>query len=150
MDEQSGVNEQDLFDEAAYLRLYPDVAKAVAEGREVSAWQHYDRHGRKEGRKINDFDADYYLRSYPAAAQEIAAGLAATPFAHYRKFGRARGFLSNAKAARPTNAAAMPSPFGGLWPDQANAADMFEGKLEIGQITERQAEKLRSGWRTAT
>jgi hypothetical protein len=139
----SGVNEQDLFDEVAYMRLHPDVAKAVAEGREVSAWQHYDQHGRKEGRKINDFDAEHYLRSYPSAAEEIAAGQAATPFEHYRKFGRARGFLSNAKAPRPANAAAMPSPFGGLWPDQANAADLLQAKLEIGQITVRQAEKLR-------
>jgi hypothetical protein len=30
--EMSGVNEQDLFDEAAYLRLHPDVAKAIALG----------------------------------------------------------------------------------------------------------------------
>jgi phytanoyl-CoA hydroxylase len=141
--ERSGVNEQDLFDEAAYLRLHPDVAKAVAEGREASAWQHYDQHGRKEGRKINDFDSEHYLRSYPSAAAEIAAGQAATPFEHYRKFGRARGFLSNATAPRPANAAAMPSPFGGLWPDQANATDLLQGKLEIGQITARQAEKLR-------
>ena len=143
MGESSGVGEHDLFDEAAYLRLHPDVAKAIAEGRESSAWQHYDRHGRNEGRKVNDFDPEFYLRAYPAAAEEIAAGHAATPFEHYRRLGRARGFLSNAKAARPTNAAAMPSPFGGLWPDQANAADLLKGKLEIGQITERQAEKLR-------
>jgi hypothetical protein len=66
----------------------------------------------------------------------------ATPFAHYLNFGRARGFLSNAKAPRPEDAAAMPSRFGGLWPDLPNAADLIEGKLEIGQLTERQAEKL--------
>ena len=40
----------------------------------------------------------------------------------------------------------MRSPFGGLWPDLPNAADIIEGKLEIGQITERQAEKL-TFWR---
>ena len=65
-----------------------------------------------------------------------------TPFAHYLGFGRARGFLSNAKASRPADAAVMKSPFGGLWPDLPNAADIIEGKLEISQITERQAEKL--------
>ena len=43
----------DQFDETAYLRLYPDVAKAISEGRERSAWSHYDRHGRKEGRLAN-------------------------------------------------------------------------------------------------
>ena len=143
MDEQTVVNDHHLFDEAAYLRLYPDIARAIAEGREVSAWDHFDRHGRTEGRKLNDFEADYYLRSYPAAAQEIAAGLAASPFEHYRIYGRPRGFLSNPKAVRPANAAALRSPFGGLWPDQPNAADMLQGKLEIGQVTEPQAEKLR-------
>ena len=134
--------DRDQFDETAYLRLYPDIAKAVAEGREASGWQHYNRHGRKEGRKINDLDENFYLRAYPSAEQEIAAGLADTPLAHYLKFGRARGYLSNAKAPRPADAAAMPSHFGGLWPDLPNAADLVAGKLEIGQITERQAEKL--------
>jgi hypothetical protein len=93
--EMSGVNEQDLFDEAAYLRLHPDVAKAIALGHTTGAWQHYDGHGRSEGRKINDFDAEYYPGSYPAVAAEIAAGRAVTPFEHYRNFGRARGFRSN-------------------------------------------------------
>ncbi len=59
MDEQSAVSDRDRFDDAAYLRLYPDIARAVAEGRETSAWDHFDKHGRKEGRKINDFDAEY-------------------------------------------------------------------------------------------
>jgi phytanoyl-CoA hydroxylase len=142
LDEQPARSDRDQFDDVAYLRLYPDIVKAITEGREVSAWQHYDRHGRKEGRKLNDFDEDFYLRSYPAAAQDIAAGLAATPLAHYLNFGRARGFLSNAKAPRPADGAAMPSRFGGLWPDLPNAADLIEGKLAIGQITEQQAEKL--------
>lgn len=142
MDEQSVLGDRDQFDEAAYLRLYPDIVTAIAEGGEHSAWLHYDRHGRKEGRKSNDFDEEFYLRSYPAAYQDIAAGLAATPLAHYLRFGRARGFLSNAKAPRPADAAAMPSRYGGLWPDLPNAADLIEGKLAIGQITEQQAEKL--------
>lgn len=143
MDEQAVLSDRDQFDEAAYLRLYPDIARAIADGRETSAWHHFDKHGRTEGRRINDFDADYYLRSYPAAAQDIAAGLAATLFEHYRQFGRARGFLANAAAPRPSDAAAMPTPFGGLWPDLPNAADILQGKLEIGQVTERQAELLR-------
>jgi len=37
----------------------------------------------------------------------------------------------------------MPSPFGGLWPDQPNAPDIIQGKLDIGQITDIQAERLR-------
>jgi phytanoyl-CoA hydroxylase len=142
LDDQPVLGNRDQFDEVAYLRLYPDIARAIAEGREAGAWQHYDRHGRREGRKANDFDAEFYLRAYPAAKQEIAAGLAVTAFEHYCRFGRFRGFVANAKAPRPANAAAMTSRFGGLWPDLPNAADLIEGKLEIGQITERQAEKL--------
>ena len=88
-------------------------------------------------------DVEFYLRAYPAAVQDIAAGLVATPLQHYLKFGRARGFLSNAKAPRPANAAALRSQFGGLWPDAPNAADIIQGKLDIGQISERQAEELR-------
>jgi hypothetical protein len=143
LNDQVVLSDRDLFDEAAYLRLYPDIVRAISDGREQSAWNHYDKHGRKEGRKPNDFDGQYYLRAYPAAALEIASGCAATPFEHYRKFGLARGFLANAKAPRPTDAAAMPSPFGGLWPDLPNAADIILGKLEVGQITKRQAERLR-------
>lgn len=142
MDDQPVLSDRDQFDEVAYLRLYPDIAKAIAEGRELGAWQHYDRYGRREGRKANDFDAEFYLRAYPAAQQEIATGLTETAFEHYRRFGRFRGFVANAKAPRPADAAAMTSRFGGLWPDLPNAADLIAGKLEIGQITERQAEKL--------
>jgi phytanoyl-CoA hydroxylase len=146
LDDQPAHSDRGLFDDAAYLRLYPDIATAIAEGREPGAWEHYDRHGRKEGRKPNDFDAEFYLRSYPAAEYEITAGLAATPLAHYLRFGRARGFLSNARAPRPADAAAWPSRYGGLWPDLPNAADLIEGKRAIGRITERQAEKL-TFWR---
>ncbi len=53
MDDQPVHSDRDEFDEAAYLRLYPDIVKAIAEGREVGAWEHYDRHGRKEGPQIN-------------------------------------------------------------------------------------------------
>ncbi len=143
MDQQTIVDDRDQFDEAAYLRMYPDIVTAIAEQREVSAWSHYDKHGRSESRKPNDFDVEFYLRAYPAAAQEVRTGLTKTPFQHYLKYGRARGFLSNAKAWRPANGAAMPSPFGGLWPDAPNAADIIQGRQEIGAITAAQADKLR-------
>jgi Phytanoyl-CoA dioxygenase (PhyH) len=131
------------FDEAAYLRMYPDIAAAVAEGRVGSGWQHYWHHGQHEGRLANEFDPEAYLRAYPAAVVEIAAGLAADPWAHYQRFGRARGFLPYPNATRPPNPAAMPSTFGGLWPDLPNALDLIEGKLEIGQISDGQAALLR-------
>jgi phytanoyl-CoA hydroxylase len=143
LDQRTIVDDRDQFDEAAYLRMYPDIANAVAEHRESSAWSHYDRHGRGEGRKSNDFDAEFYLRAYPSATPELRAGLARTPLQHYLNIGRARGFLSNANAPRPPDAAAMPSPFGGLWPDAPNAADIIQGKQEIGTITKAQADRLR-------
>jgi ectoine hydroxylase-related dioxygenase (phytanoyl-CoA dioxygenase family) len=143
LDQQAVVDDRDQFDEAAYLRMYPDIEAAVADHREINAWSHYDKHGRGEGRKPNDFDAEFYLGAYPAARLEIAAGLAATPLQHYLKFGRGRGFLDNAKAPRPTNAAALQSSFGGLWPDAPNAIDIVQGKLEIGAITAKQADRLR-------
>jgi hypothetical protein len=133
-------SERDQFDDMSYLRLYPDVAKAVAEG-QTSAWDHYYKHGRTEGRKLNDFDPEFYLRVYPVVTSETAAGKASSPFDHYRTIGRARGFLSNYKAQRPPNAALL-SPYGGFWPDQANGKDVLQRKFDIGQITERQAEKL--------
>jgi ectoine hydroxylase-related dioxygenase (phytanoyl-CoA dioxygenase family) len=143
VDQQTVVDDRDQFDEAAYLRMYPDIATAVSDHREKSGWWHYDRHGRSEGRKPNDFDPEFYLRAYPVAAHEIAVGLAKAPLQHYLKLGRARGFLSNAQAPRPADAAAMPSQFGGLWPDAPNAADIVQGKQEIGAITMQQAERLR-------
>ncbi len=38
------------FDEEWYLRRYPDIAKAVAEGHVKSGLEHYLSHGRREGR----------------------------------------------------------------------------------------------------
>jgi Phytanoyl-CoA dioxygenase (PhyH) len=142
---QTEAADRALFDEAAYLRMYPDIVEAIARGYEVSAWDHYARHGRAEGRQPNDFDAVFYLRAYPLAAQEIAAGRAAYPLDHFRRLGRARGYLPQPLALRPDNAAAPPR-FGGLWPDLPNGEDLIEGKLETGCITERQAELLRF-WR---
>ncbi|MGA9867545.1 MAG: hypothetical protein WBQ75_14040 [Acetobacteraceae bacterium] len=38
------------FDEAAYLKLYPDIAAAVSSGKRRSGLEHYLRYGRAEGR----------------------------------------------------------------------------------------------------
>lgn len=39
------------FDEAFYLEAYPDVVAAIGKGLFADAWQHYERHGRDEGRR---------------------------------------------------------------------------------------------------
>lgn len=44
------VEQREDFDESFYLARYPDVATAVARGEFADAWQHYERHGRDEGR----------------------------------------------------------------------------------------------------
>lgn len=39
------------FDAEFYLTHYPDVASAVKAGQFIDAWDHYERHGRREGRQ---------------------------------------------------------------------------------------------------
>jgi hypothetical protein len=140
--EATPVDPQD-FDEEGYLRLYPDVAAAIARNHEKDGWTHYKTHGYREGRKPSDVNDDFYLKAYPLAAMEIAQGRAATPLQHYIRFGRARGYIPNFQAKRLPNPAQYTSPFGGLWVDQPHVQDLIEGKLETGQITAAQAEQLR-------
>jgi len=141
--DDSEVISRDVFDEVAYVEYYDDVRRAVADGEIESGWWHYHHHGRDEGRKAffvdGHFDDEFYLRAYPIVAAELRDGLARSPREHYLRRGRARGFLPHYKGPRPDNAAALPSRFGGLWPDLANARDIVAGKREIGQITESQA-----------
>jgi pimeloyl-ACP methyl ester carboxylesterase len=50
--------EQLRFDEAYYLNAHPDVAAAVAEGRIASGHDHFQKRGRREGRRfrlVQDF-----------------------------------------------------------------------------------------------
>lgn len=121
----------DTFDEDGYLRLYPDVAEAIARQDEPSAWHHYRHHGKREGRRANDFDEDFYLRAYPIVATEIAEGLAASPLEHYARLGRGRGFLPSQQGKRP----AVPAwSAGGLWLDQPHAADLIAGRVALGRL----------------
>jgi hypothetical protein len=137
-------DEADLFDEAGYLRLYPGIALAMMQGRVDTAWNHFFHHGRAEGRRANDIDPDFYLAAY----REIARDLGRPPTAedaapHFITLGRARGYLPNATAPRADNGAALVSPFGGLWTDQANALDLIQGRLDRDRIRRRDAAMLR-------
>ena len=143
MDIRVAIADRETFDEEAYLRRYPDIARAVAAGKIASGWVHYQAHGADEGRQPNDFDEAFYLRAYPLVANDLAQGRGANPFQHYLQVGRARGYLSHPKAPRGQNPAAPASPFGGLWIDQRHAEDLIEGKLDTGVITQAQAEQLR-------
>jgi hypothetical protein len=46
------VTKPEDFDEALYLQLNPDVAKAVLAKKFDSGWHHYELHGRREGRRV--------------------------------------------------------------------------------------------------
>ena len=142
MSEEQGIS-RDVFDEVAYVEYHDDVRQALADGKIESGWWHYNHHGRAEGRRVfvvaGHFDEPFYLKAYPLARAELDAGRATSAHDHYLRIGRARGYLPYYEAPRPDNAAALPSAFGGLWPDLANAGDIVEGKLETGQITENQA-----------
>ncbi len=135
---------REIFDESAYAGHYADVRRALEEGWIESGWWHYKHYGRAEGRRAfivdHYFDSAYYLRAYPAALREIEAGLAAGPRDHYLRIGKSRGFLPHYRGKRLDNAALPRSPFGELWPDSANGADLLAGKLETGQLTPQQCE----------
>ena len=71
-----------LFDEAWYLKTYPDVAQAG-----LDPVEHYLRFGAAEARNPSAlFDSQWYLTAYPDVAQ---AGL--NPLVHYILFGRGEG-----------------------------------------------------------
>lgn len=137
------------FDEAAYLEANPDVAESVRNGTLTSGYAHWMASGRAEGRippsgytEGVTFDAEWYAASYHAAAPEIASGRVKDAEEHYQQIGRARGYLPNRYAPRPDNPAGTPSRFGGLWLDHANALDLIQGRLELSEIDEQQAELL--------
>jgi hypothetical protein len=138
-------DDADLFDEAGYLRLYPGIAEAMTLGLVDTAWNHYYRHGRHEGRQANDVDPDFYLSAYPEIERDLGHPPSASDAApHYITLGRGRGYLPNANAARAGNGAALPSPFGGFWTDQANALDLIQSRLDLGWIRRRDAAMLRT------
>lgn len=136
------------FDEQAYLDNYDDVRAALQDGSIESAWWHYANHGLQEGRRAftreQDVDQRFYLKAYPLAKQEIDSGLATDAGDHYRRYGRARGYLPAYTAQRLRDPTALPSPFGGLWPDAANALDRIAGRLELGWIDTAQAARLQN------
>jgi phytanoyl-CoA hydroxylase len=140
---------RELFDEVAYTQHYDDIRKALNAGEIESGWWHYDNFGRAEGREAfpvdTRFDSKFYLRAYPIVNTEIRARKAKTPHEHYLKFGKGRGFLPYPNAPRSGNTPDLSPAFEGFWPDADNAKDILAGKLEIGQVSGKQAALL-SSW----
>ena len=142
MDEQPVRSDRDHFDELAYLWLYPTSRRRSLTGVSLVPGSGTIVTVAKRVAEPMTSIRTFISARIPQRSMRSPRASPLTPLAHYLKFGRARGFLSNAKAPRPADAAATPSRYGGLWPDLPNAADLIEGKLAMGQITERQAEKL--------
>lgn len=137
--------DRDLFDEAGYLRRNPGLVEAIASRVVDSAWDHYDRHGRREGRLPNDVDPAFYLAAYPIVPADLRrAPNRGDAAAHFIRFGRARGYLPHAQAARPDNPGTIASRFGGGWTDRADALDLIQNRFDLRRITDRQADRLRS------
>jgi hypothetical protein len=137
--------EADLFDEAAYLRLYPGLQQALDDGTIASLWQHYDEHGRREGRRMSDLDPEFYCGIYPQVEEEFGPLNPAECVVHYAAYGRARGYLPRANAPRAV--ARVPLPLlSGLWTDAPDALDTINGAEETRRFTDRQAAMLRR-WR---
>lgn len=44
------ISTREEFDECFYLDRYPDVAVGIGQGHFVDCWEHYQKHGREEGR----------------------------------------------------------------------------------------------------
>jgi Phytanoyl-CoA dioxygenase (PhyH) len=130
------LDEMYAFSELDYLALYPGIGDAIRAGGFTSAWDHYLKRGRSEGRQICVFDEAFYRRAYPLAAAELNAGGVETGLEHYMALGRGRGYLPHAAAPRPASAAE------GLWIDAPDAIDRIRGRHATGQITAAQAERL--------
>jgi hypothetical protein len=82
-----------IVDEKYYLEKYPDVAKAVASGKIVSASDHWYETGFYEGRHPRRFlvDEEYYLQSHPDVAKALRAGKLTSCQAHFDDAGFAEG-----------------------------------------------------------
>lgn len=67
--------DRDAFDEEAYLRLNPDVALSVQSGEMLSGFDHFLRHGLKEGRPVPLEQANRLFRS-PASLSVLQSHVA--------------------------------------------------------------------------
>nr|WP_314858345.1 class I SAM-dependent methyltransferase [uncultured Undibacterium sp.] len=48
------------FNEVSYLKLHDDVRLAIEQGYVASAWEHYEKWGRAEGRRASRLDHEYH------------------------------------------------------------------------------------------
>jgi hypothetical protein len=83
------------FDEGYYLRSYPDVAGALANGLFVDARHHYIEFGYFEDRLPFwvEVDETFYFRTYPDIEAEVRAGTIPSAQLHFERYGFHEGRL---------------------------------------------------------
>jgi hypothetical protein len=77
-----------FFDETFYLKMYPEVAKAVRVGEFISGFHHFMLRGFDEGRISSGiFDEANYLKTNPDVAKAVSAGLMISGADHFMSSG---------------------------------------------------------------
>ncbi len=93
----------EMFDEAFYRAVHPDIALAIAAGDLPDGRHHYEHFGFEEGREGFALDRAWYCRQYPIAAIEISQGDYADADHHWLAIGRARGYRRGPGEAAPSS-----------------------------------------------
>ena len=83
------VSQNSLFDEHYYLKEYPNVAAAVADGEFATGYDHYIKYGQYEGFSPSPYwDESWYLQENPDVAAAVRAGTISSGFMHYYLYGQ--------------------------------------------------------------
>lgn len=85
-------------DEDWYVKQYPDVAQAMAEGKITSPRQHFIDNGYFEGRLpcVIRVDEKWYQREYPDVGESIKKGVESSAQHHFDRDGYREGRLPHA------------------------------------------------------
>jgi hypothetical protein len=81
------------FDDSYYLRTYPDVAEALANGRFRDAHHHYVEFGYFEDRLPCEVEVDaaFYFRAYPDIKDAVSGGAIPSAQVHFERYGYQEG-----------------------------------------------------------
>ena len=108
------------FDASWYLKVYPDVRKAIEDGLFKNAFDHYSQFGLAEGRLAAepDFDEEWYLRVYGDVCDALNRREFNSAFEHFIQVGCQEGrkpgpvckhFTTLAPVLQATDNGAVPS-----------------------------------------
>lgn len=87
------------FNNEYYLKTYPDVSKAISEGKLSNAFEHFIIRGHKEFRNpCKNFSSCYYIQMYPDVREAIENNQV-SPFEHFSCW----GFKEGKKSCRNYN-----------------------------------------------